>query len=224
MPTHILVVDDEVSIHELVAEYLRGRGWSVDVARDGREARALLAAGRYDVMLTDLKLPDVEGLELVRHAARRLPAVPGVVMTGYATVEGVVRALRLGAADFVLKPFKLRDLYTLLEGAVTRAQQQRDTAAIARAVEFFEAAEVANDRATALALTGVLVDTVAAMEGVSYVEISRGGTPLVQLGTRSGEVQEWRLPGDHLLRVQPPVPRVMPYVLATERALRRGGF
>jgi DNA-binding response OmpR family regulator len=224
MPTHILVVDDEVSIHELVAEYLRGRGWTVDVARDGREARALLAGGRYDVMLTDLKLPDVEGLELVRHAARRLPPVPGVVMTGYATVDGVVRALRLGAADFVLKPFKLRDLFTLLEGAVTRAQQQRDTAAATRAVEFFEAAELAADRASALALTGLLVDAVAAMEGVAYVEIARGGTPLVQLGTRSGESTDWPLPGDHLLRVHPSSPRVAAYALAAERALRRGGF
>lgn len=224
MPTHILVVDDEVSIHELVAEYLRGRGWTVDVARDGREARALLAGTRYDVMLTDLKLPDVEGLELVRHAARRLPPVPGVVMTGYATVEVVVRALRLGAADFVLKPFKLRDLYALLEGAVLRAQQQRDTAAISRAVEFFEAAEVATDRASALALTGLLVDTIAAMDGIAFVEISRAGTPLIQLGSRTGELQEWSLPGEHLLRVQPPTQRVAAYALATERALRRGGF
>ncbi len=224
MPTHILVVDDEVAIHELVAEYLRGRGWTVDVARDGREARALLALNRYDVLLTDLKLPDADGLDLVRHAGRKLPPVPGVVMTGYATVDHVVRALRLGAADFVLKPFKLRDLYALLEAAVVRAKQQRETNSLARAVEFFSAAEVAEDRAAALALTGALVDTVAAMDGVSYVEIARGGTQLVQLGTRTGELGEWPLPGAHMLRVSPPTAPIRPYVLAAERALRRGGF
>ncbi|GDX79944.1 hypothetical protein LBMAG42_17550 [Deltaproteobacteria bacterium] len=224
MSTHILVVDDEVAIHELVAEYLRGRDWTVDVARDGREARALLALHRYDVLLTDLKLPDTDGLDLVRHASRKLPPVPGVVMTGYATVDHVVRALRLGAADFVLKPFKLRDLHALLEAAVVRAQQQRETTSLARAVEFFSAAEVAEDRAAALALTGSLVDTVAAMDGVSYVEIARGGTQLVQLGTRTGEVAEWPLPGAHVLRVSPTTAKVRPYVLAAERALRRGGF
>ena len=224
MGIHILVVDDEVSIHELVAEYLRGRGWTVDVARDGREARALLGSTRYDLMLTDLKLPDEDGLDLIRNAARRLPPVPGVVMTGYATVEHVVRALRLGAADFLLKPFKLRDVYTLLDAAVQRARQTRRHESLSRSVEFFEAAELAEDRAAALALTGSLVDTLGTLDGISYVEIARGGTPLVQLGTKTGETAEWPLPGQHVLRVQPPSAGVRPYVLAAERALRRGGF
>lgn len=83
---------------------------------------------------------------------------------------------------------------------------------------------MAEDRAAALALTGSLVDTVAAMDGVSYVEIARGGTQLVQLGTRTGEVAEWPLPGAHVLRVSPTTAKVRPYVLAAERALRRGGF
>lgn len=222
---HVLVVDDEVSIHELVAEYLRGRGWSVDVARDGREARALLATGRYQLLLTDLKLPDTDGLELVRHASRRLPAVPGVIMTGYATVDHVVRALRLGASDFVLKPFKLRELFEVLEAAITRAQQAREATQVTRAVEFYEAAAAAEGRAAALALTGQLVDTVAATEGVAYVEIARGGVPLVQLGVRaSGPVDEWPLPGDHVLKVQPPQPSVRPLVLAARQALGRGGL
>lgn len=222
---HVLVVDDEVSIHELVAEYLRGRGWSVDVARDGREARALLATGRYHLLLTDLKLPDTDGLELVGHAARRLPPVPGVVMTGYATVEHVVRALRLGAADFVLKPFKLRELFQVLDASINRAHQARAAGQLGRAVEFYEAAAAAEDRAGALALTGQLVDTVAAIEGVSYVEIARGGVPLVQLGNRSSDsLDEWPLPGDHILKVQPPQPTVRPLVLAARQALARGGL
>lgn len=222
---HVLVVDDEVSIHELVSEYLRGRGWTVDVARDGREARALLATGRYQLLLTDLKLPDVDGLELVRHASRRLPPVPGVVMTGYATVDHVVRALRLGAADFVLKPFRLRDLHTVLETAISSARQSREGTQLGRAVEFYEAAAAAEDRAGALALTGQLVDTVAAMDGVAYVEIARGGTPLVQLGSRSSErIDEWPLPGEHVLRVQPPHAGVRPLVLAARQALVRGGL
>ncbi len=222
---HVLVVDDEASIHELIAEYLRGRGWTVDVARDGREARALLATGRYHLLLTDLKLPDCDGLDLVRHAGRRLPPVPGVVMTGYATVEHVVRALRLGAADFVLKPFKLKELFGVLEVALTQARQSREGSQLSRAVEFYEAAAAAEDRAGALALTGQLVDTVAAMEGVTFVEISRGGTPLVQLGGATRDRgDEWPLPGDHLLRVQPPTPSVRPLVLAARQALARAGL
>ncbi len=222
---HVLVVDDEVAILELISEYLCGRGWTVDGARDGREARALLSTGRYELILTDLKLPDTDGLELIKHAARRLPPVPGVVMTGYATVDHVVAALRLGAADFVLKPFKLRDLYTIAEGGLTRARQSREANQLARAVEFYGAAVLAEDRAGALALTGQLVDTVAALDGVAYVEIARGGTVLVQLGSRAkAPIDEWPLPGDHVLRVQPPTPAARAFALAATQALRRGGL
>ena len=121
MPVRVLVVDDEVSNHELVAEYLRGRGLEVTVARDGRQARALLGSVRYDLLITDLKLPDCDGLELLRSASRRLPPVPGIVMTGYANADVVVRALRLRAYDFVLKPVRLKDLFALVEGALARA-------------------------------------------------------------------------------------------------------
>lgn len=224
MPTHILIVDSELAIVELLAEYLRGRGWEVSTAGDGREARALLAAHRYDVLLTDLKLPDTDGLDLVRHASRQLPPVPGVVMAGYTTVDNVVRALRLGVADFLLKPFKLRDVHTLLETAISRGRRQRASAVLAKAVVFFSAAELAEDRAAALALTNLLADAVAALDGVTFVEVARGASPQVQLGTRSVEIGEWKLPGDHVLRVSPAAADIRPYVLAAERALRRGGF
>jgi len=224
MSTRVLVVDDEVSNHELVAEYLRGRGWEVDIARDGRQARALLSGMRYDLLITDLKLPDTDGLELLRTAAQRLPPVPGVVMTGYATVEVVVRALRLRAYDFVLKPFRLKELFAVAEGAIAKARQDRESGAMARTVEFYEAAALANDRAAALALSGQLVDTIAALDGIRFVEISRGGTTLVKLGSRDDETEQYALPGAHLLSVGPPNTQVRSLVAAASQALIRGGF
>lgn len=224
MQTHILIVDDEVAIVELLTEYLRGRGWQVSTAADGREARALLAADRYDLLLTDMKLSDGDGLDTVRHAGRQLPPVPAVVMTGYATVDPVIRALRLGVADFLLKPFKLRDVHTLLEKAIARGRHQRKSDALGKAVAFFSAAELAENRAAALALTNLLADAVAAIDGVTFVEVARGAISQGQLGTSSGEIREWPLPGDHRLRVSPASTDIQPYVLAAERALRRGGF
>lgn len=224
MQTHILIVDDEVAIVELLAEYLRGRGWQVSTAADGREARALLAADRYDLLLTDMKLSDGDGLDTVRHAGRQLPPVPSVVMTGYATVDPVIRALRLGVADVLLKPFKLRDVHTLLEKAIARGRHQRKSDALGKAVAFFSAAELAENRAAALALTNLLADAVAAIDGVTFVEVARGASSQGQLGTSSGEIREWPLPGDHRLRVSPASTDIQPYVLAAERALRRGGF
>jgi DNA-binding NtrC family response regulator len=224
MPVRVLVVDDDVSNHELVAEYLRGRGWEVDIAVDGRQARALVRSNRYDLLLTDLKLPDSDGLELLRSVSRRLPPIPGVVMTGYASVDVVVQALRMRAYDFVLKPFRLRDLFTVAEGAIARAEQDRGAAQTSRALAFYEAAAVASDRAAALALTGQLVDTISALEGVRYVGISRGGTILAQLGNPHEDSEEYVLPGEHVLAVSPPQPRVRALVAATTQAMQRGGL
>jgi DNA-binding NtrC family response regulator len=224
MSVRVLVVDDEVSNHELVAEYLRGRGWVVGIARDGRQARALLGGLRYDLLITDLKLPDCDGLDLIRSAGRRLPPVPGIVMTGYANVEVVVRALRLRAYDFVQKPFRLRDLYDVAQAALLRAAQDRESTASAAALSFYESAALAEDREAALALTSMLVDCVAALEGVRYVAISREGASLVQLGNRDEAVVEYALPGDHVMAVSPAHIRVPPMVAAAENALRRCGL
>lgn len=224
MPVRVLVVDDEVSNHELVAEYLRGRGLEVDVARDGRQARALLAGMRYDLLITDLKLPDCDGLELLRSASRRLPPVPGVVMTGYASVEVAVRALRLRAYDFVLKPVRLKDLFGVVESALARAAFDREASVLAKSMAFYEAAALAQDADAAALVVGQLVDTVSALEGTRYVALTRDGVLLAQLGQADADHVDWALPGGHTLSVTPDNPRIAALVAAVTHALRRGGY
>jgi len=118
----ILVADDEPKLGQLLAEALELDGHEAVRVGGGREAVARLPAGRFDVVVTDLRMPDVDGLAVLR-AARALPAGPEVVlMTAYATTESAVAAMKAGAADYVTKPFAMDELRL----RVRRLAAQRD--------------------------------------------------------------------------------------------------
>ena len=106
----VLVVDDEPKLAKLTAEMLALDGHEVARAGGGREALALLAAQGFDVVVTDLRRPDVDGLAVLP-AARAGPAPPEVVVvTAYGTAENAVAAMKAGAADYVTKPFSMDEL------------------------------------------------------------------------------------------------------------------
>jgi len=106
----ILVVDDEPKLGQLLAESLELDGHEAVRVQGGREAVARLVPGRFDVVLTDLRMPEVDGLAVLR-AARALPQAPEVIlMTAYASAESAVAAMKAGAADYVIKPFAMDEL------------------------------------------------------------------------------------------------------------------
>jgi DNA-binding NtrC family response regulator len=106
----VLVVDDELRLGKLASEMLELDGHEVVRAGGGREALVRLAAERFDVVVTDLRMPEVDGLAVLR-AARALAAPPEVVlMTAFGTAESAVEAMRAGAADYVTKPFSMDEL------------------------------------------------------------------------------------------------------------------
>jgi DNA-binding NtrC family response regulator len=224
MAVRALVVDDEPSIHELVAEYLRGRGMEVEVARGGREAKALLGSAPFDVVLTDLRLPDTDGLDLVRFASARVPPVPCVVMTGYATVESAVQALRLGAMDFALKPFRLREIHAMLAAAMERANAAHLTQATTTALRFLERAELADTRADAISLLPGLAEVLANLPGSRGVVITLGKNTVAAHGGPVNGGADWAFPGGYRAVLDPASDAAKPYVVATERALRRAGM
>jgi DNA-binding NtrC family response regulator len=106
----VLVADDEPKLGRFVSEMLELDGHDVARASGGREAIALLASRPFDVVVTDLRMPDADGLAVL-HAARARPCPPEVVlMTAYGTAESAVEAMKAGAADYVLKPFSMDEL------------------------------------------------------------------------------------------------------------------
>ncbi len=107
LTARILVVDDEESIRDLLRLVLTGEGHSVVTANDGEEAIEYLEAERFDLVITDLVMPTVNGVEVLRAARRIDPNYPVIVITGYPSVETVTELVRLGAGDYLTKPFSI---------------------------------------------------------------------------------------------------------------------
>jgi DNA-binding NtrC family response regulator len=106
----ILVVDDEPKLGALAAEMLTLDGHRVERVTSGRQALVELATGVFDIVLSDLRMPEVDGLAVLREARARKPAPEVVLMTAYGTAESAVAAMKAGAADYLLKPFSMDEL------------------------------------------------------------------------------------------------------------------
>jgi len=115
---HVLVVDDEPDILELLDLTLSRMGLNVTTAEDLRSARRALAAGKFSFCLTDMRLPDGNGLDLVREIAEHHPQLPAAVITAHGKIEDAVTALKIGAFDFVSKPVDLSILRKLVNTAL----------------------------------------------------------------------------------------------------------
>ncbi len=114
----VLVVDDEDSVREASAAHLGHLGHLVDTAVDALEALGRLGLRDYDLVITDLQMPGMDGVALLRRIRASFPLLPVVLATGYATVETAVAALRTGATDFLRKPFSGEDLAQVVERAL----------------------------------------------------------------------------------------------------------
>lgn len=125
----VLVADDEPKLGKLVVQMLELDGHDVTKADGGKEALERLDEIRFDVVVTDLRMPEVDGLEVLRSARGRTPPVEVILMTAYGTAENAVEAMKAGAADYVTKPFSMDELrlrvkrLALQRGAENRSQR-----------------------------------------------------------------------------------------------------
>lgn len=101
----ILVLDDEEIVRMSCKKCLIPEGYDVDVAANGIEGLAMTENNRYDVILTDLKMPDMDGMEFLAKVKERHPDTKVIMITGYSTVEHAVKAMRMGAYNYIEKPF-----------------------------------------------------------------------------------------------------------------------
>lgn len=126
--TEFLIIDDEPLLLEQLAQLLRSWGYGVRVANDVQSAITALDQGVPDIVMTDLMLPDHPGYTVLEYMHRHWPHVPVLVMTGYATLEAAVEALKHGAYDFLLKPITAPELEAALSRAHTALALQRTRA------------------------------------------------------------------------------------------------
>ncbi len=134
----ILVVDDEASILELLGEYLRARGHRVHTAPDGERALEILAESTPDVVLSDMKMPGMGGLELLARIQERPVPIATILMTGYGTIDSAIRSMKDGAHDYLLKPFKLREVHAAITRAVDRIRLERETVRLRQVVALYQ--------------------------------------------------------------------------------------
>jgi two-component system OmpR family response regulator/two-component system response regulator QseB len=117
----ILVVEDDPGIGELVSEDLKDKGFAVDWAQDGDEAMSLLDSYAYDLLILDLVIPGVSGLDITRTLRAHKRTVPIIMITARDTVEDRVRGLEVGADDYLVKPFHLKELRARVLALLRRA-------------------------------------------------------------------------------------------------------
>jgi putative two-component system response regulator len=154
-PMRILVVDDEEIVREPLVEALGWIGYAVDGAASVDEAQVLLDDHHYALVFCDLVMPDASGFTLLEVVRARYPELPVVVLTGHATVEITQQAIQLGAQDFIIKPFSVRELPFIIERNIertrleTQLREQRSVHLLFQTVEALVAAIEAKDRYTA---------------------------------------------------------------------------
>jgi DNA-binding NtrC family response regulator len=127
-PKHLLLVEDEVPLRTAVAERLTDLGYEVVEAGAGEAALEALADFAFDIVVTDLRLPGIDGAQVIEAAVGRYPEIIGIVITGYGTVRDAVDVIKRGAADFVTKPFQFDELKHALDGAIEQRRLKSENA------------------------------------------------------------------------------------------------
>ena len=158
---HLLLVDDEESLRSVVAERLRDSGYEVTEAPDGEAAVKALDGFAFDVVVSDLRLPGVDGREVLETALTRYPGIVAIVVTGYGTVKDAVDMTKLGVADFIAKPFQFDELMHVLNSALEQRRLKSENAYLHQQLdERFGLGSMAGKSAPMRALF-LLIETVA---------------------------------------------------------------
>src|SRR5690349_6649496 len=161
-PKHLLIVDDETALREAIAERLTDHGFLVEQAASGEQALERLAAFAVDILLTDLRLPGVDGRQVLDAALERYPDIIAIVITGFGTVKDAVDAIKQGAADFITKPFQFGALLHVLGSALEQRRLRAENAYLRSQLEERYRIDGLVGRSRAMRDLAQLLETVAA--------------------------------------------------------------
>lgn len=139
--SRVLVVDDEPLIRELLVECLEIAGLTAQAVDCGPTALKLMKTESFDLVLTDMKMPGMTGLELIRRIRDFDDDVVTIMMTGFGTVESAIEAMKLGSFDYILKPFKTEQILSLITRALREQQLSRENVALRETVGIYELSE-----------------------------------------------------------------------------------
>ncbi|MRR14000.1 sigma-54-dependent Fis family transcriptional regulator, partial [archaeon] len=123
---NILIVDDESQNRDFLSEILSQEGYNVSSASNGKDAISKLAQDHYQVVLTDLQMPELDGLGVIRHIVENKLNSIGILFTGYGSVKTAVDAMKLGAFDYIPKPFKADEILVVVKKAIDHLSLQEE--------------------------------------------------------------------------------------------------
>ena len=169
----VLVVDDEPMIVSLLSTVLRERGWDVTEARSGTDGIDQLDRARFDVILTDLVMPGDSGIDLLRSAKEIHPDVEVILMTGYATADTAIEAMRNGAFHYIMKPLKTEEVVNLAEKAYSQRQLQRENQFLKSEIR------AAHHVQSIVGDSGAILRLIATLQGIAGVD-----SPVLLTGER----------------------------------------
>ena len=118
--SRVLVIDDELSMRELLEIFFLKDQHEVVLAANGRAGIAALDSQEFDLVITDLRMPGISGMEVVAYCRQQHPNTPIIVMTAFATPETAISAMKMGAYDYFTKPFKLDEARVVIDKALQR--------------------------------------------------------------------------------------------------------
>ena len=159
---HLLLVEDVDTLREATAEHLAEHGYAVTQAASGEAALERLAGFAFDIVVTDLRLPGIDGTQLIETAVQQYPDLIGIVVTGYGTIKDAVEAIRRGARDFITKPFQFAHLRHILESAIEQRRLQSENAYLRSQLEDRYRFEGIVGRSAPMRQLFTLLETVAA--------------------------------------------------------------
>jgi len=128
----ILIVDDEKGMRDLLSIMLKNDGYKVDCAESAARARDLISKGAYDLVLSDIAMPDGSGVDVLRMAREIQPDCIFILITAYASTESAIEALKLGAYDYLIKPFDVEELRIVLKNALEKRQLEQENTLLKR--------------------------------------------------------------------------------------------
>lgn len=155
----ILVVDDERVIREILTDFLEMEGYVVVAAGDGNEALQRLAAEPVDLVITDLKMPNMGGIELIEQISRMKTQPIVLVMTGFGTVETAVGAMKRGAYDYILKPFKVEDVVHIVKRGLDKKKLEQENIQLKETLSLYTMSEALNQGLSIDRILEIIVDT-----------------------------------------------------------------
>ena len=133
----ILVVDDNRELREILEEYLRAGGDNVDGAANGKEALEKHTRNGYDLIITDLNMPEVAGMEMIKTIQKESNPTEFVIITGYASMDSAVEAIKLGAFDYIVKPFRMEELKVVVKNVREKVRLKKLNAQLYETLKSF---------------------------------------------------------------------------------------